>query len=85
MNNKKHVFIIGAKSLGAYGGYETFVNKLTEYSMNETRIQYYVACKANGSGSGDESKLEGAVKINDDEFMYHNARCFKIAIPEKMV
>ena len=27
----QHVFLVGAKSLGAYGGYETFVNKLTEY------------------------------------------------------
>ena len=27
----QHVFIVGAKSLGAYGGYETFADKLTEY------------------------------------------------------
>lgn len=27
----QHVFLVGAKSLGAYGGYETFINKLTEY------------------------------------------------------
>ena len=26
----QHVFLVGAKSLGAYGGYETFVYKLTE-------------------------------------------------------
>lgn len=34
MNSKKevqHVYLVGAKSLGAYGGYETFVYKLTEY------------------------------------------------------
>lgn len=33
MNSKKevqHVYLVGAKSLGAYGGYETFVYKLTE-------------------------------------------------------
>ena len=23
----QHVFLVGAKSLGAYGGYETFINK----------------------------------------------------------
>lgn len=36
MNSKKevqHVYLVGAKSLGAYGGYETFVYKLTEYAL----------------------------------------------------
>ncbi len=28
MDNVQHVFLVGSKSLGAYGGYETFVNKL---------------------------------------------------------
>ena len=27
----QHVFLVGAKSLGAYGGYETFINKLMEH------------------------------------------------------
>lgn len=26
-NEVQHVFLVGAKSLGAYGGYETFVYK----------------------------------------------------------
>ena len=30
----------------------------------------------------DESKFEGAVKINDYEFELHNAHCFKIDIPQ---
>ena len=34
---KKHVFLVGAKSLGAYGGYETFINKLTEYHKNNPK------------------------------------------------
>lgn len=37
MDSKKevqHVYLVGAKSLGAYGGYETFVYKLTEYHQN---------------------------------------------------
>ena len=29
-NRIQHIFLVGAKSLGAYGGYETFINKLTE-------------------------------------------------------
>lgn len=41
----QHVFIIGAKSLGAYGGYETFVYKLTEYQKDNNKIKYHVACK----------------------------------------
>ena len=35
----QHVFIIGAKSLGAYGGYETFVYKLTEYQKDNNKIK----------------------------------------------
>lgn len=80
----QHVFLVGAKSLGAYGGYETFINKLTEYHQNDARIQYHVACKGNGEGSRSESKLEGVTKISDSEFYYHNAHCFKIAIPENL-
>ena len=33
----QHVFLVGAKSLGAYGGYETFVYKLTEYHQNKKK------------------------------------------------
>ena len=77
----QHVFIVGAKSLGAYGGYETFVNKLTEYHQNNEDIKYHVACKANGDGCMDETKVDGVEKINDMEFIYHNAHCFKINIP----
>lgn len=35
----QHVFIVGSKSLGAYGGYETFVYKLTEYHQNNEQIR----------------------------------------------
>lgn len=80
----QHVFLIGAKSLGAYGGYETFINKLTEYHQNNTRIKYHVACKANGDGSMDPYQTEGAQIINDHEFTYHNAHCFRVKIPEKL-
>lgn len=84
MSNKKkvqHVFLVGAKSLGAYGGYETFVNKLTEYHQDNGKIQYHVACKANGDGYMDETKVEGVTRISDTEFIYHNAHCFKIPLP----
>ena len=83
----QHVFIIGAKSIGQYGGYETFVDKLTEQHQHEPSIKYHVACKANGDGCMDESKLSGieVTKRNDDgsvaEFTYYNAHIFKISCP----
>lgn len=56
----QHIFIIGSKGIpGLYGGYETFVDKLTEYHQNCQEINYHVACKSTESG----------------EFKYHNARC----------
>ena len=78
----QHVYLVGAKSLGAYGGYETFVYKLTEYHQNKANIKYHVACKANGDGCMDENKFEGVTKINDHEFELHNAHCFKIDVPQ---
>ena len=78
----QHVFLVGAKSLGAYGGYETFVNKLTEYHQDNEKIKYHVACKANGDGCMDETKVAGVTRISDMEFIYHNAHCFKIHVPK---
>lgn len=76
----QHVFLVGAKSLGAYGGYETFVNKLTEYHQNNKNVKYHVAVKANGQGAG---MPEGAIKC-EGGYTYHNAECFEIKIPEKL-
>lgn len=89
MRNVQHIFIVGAKSLGSYGGYETFVNKLTEYHQNNESIKYHIACKANGDGCMDERTLSGLTdKVEKNgkviEFTYHNARCFKIEIPQKL-
>lgn len=78
----QHVFLVGAKSLGVYGGYETFVNKLTEYHQNHQKIRYHVACKANGEGCMDETRLDGVLGISENEFEYHNAHCFKIGLPD---
>lgn len=83
----QHVFIIGAKSIEQYGGYETFVDKLTEQHQYEPLIKYHIACKANGNGYMDESKLSNIqiTKKNNDgtvaEFTYHNAHVFKIPCP----
>lgn len=82
MQNKdvQHVFLVGAKSLGVYGGYETFINKLTEYHQNNEKLKYHVAVKANGQGAGVP---EGAIRRKGG-YIYHNAECFEIAIPEKL-
>ena len=80
----QHVFLVGAKSLGAYGGYETFINKLTEYHQNKEIIKYHVACKANGDGCMNPFTTAGVEIINEHEFTYHNAHCFRIRIPQKL-
>lgn len=77
----QHVFIVGSKSIGAYGGYETFVYKLTEYHQNNTDIKYHIACKANGDGCMDETKLDNVTSLGENEFEFHNAHCFKLNIP----
>lgn len=61
----KNIFIIGAKGMGNYGGYETFVDKLTEYHKNEKDLKYHVAWKSN----------------NFEEFEKNNARCFNVKVP----
>ena len=63
----QHVFIIGSKGIpGNYGGYETFVDKLTEYHMEVKELKYHIACKAKDM----------------NEFEYHNAHCFNINVPD---
>lgn len=62
----QHVFIVGSKGIPcAYGGFESFVDKLTEYHQNHTELKYHVACKSTEAG----------------EFEYHNAHCFNIKVP----
>lgn len=62
----QHVFIVGSKGIpGAYGGYETFVDKLTEYHEEHPELRYHVACKDDKNG----------------EEIYHNARCFHVKVP----
>lgn len=85
-NDKQHVFIIGAKGLGNYGGYETFVDRLTEMHQDNRKIKYHIACKANGQGLMDETTLpsDKVVELDNDRFKYHNAICFKVTVPEKL-
>ncbi|MDD6655873.1 MAG: DUF1972 domain-containing protein [Lachnospiraceae bacterium] len=77
----QHVFLVGAKSLGAYGGYETFINKLTEYHQNSLDFKYHIAVKANGQGAFVPKEAE---RLSSNVYRYHNADCFEITIPEKL-
>ena len=69
---KKSVYIIGSKGIPAkYGGFETFVEKLTEY-QKDGNIQYYVACmRENSAKSG----------FTADTFEYNGAICYNIYVP----
>ena len=86
--SKANVFIIGAKCIGQYGGYETFLDKLTEVHAFDSHIQYYIVTKANGDGAMDEKKLAHIDIIKQDEkgmvrsFRYHNAYVVKLDVPQ---
>lgn len=80
----KHVYIVGSKSIGQYGGYESFVMNLLQHHKDNKNIKYHVACKANGQGCMNIDSLPGAKRINENEFTYCNAQCFLINIPEKL-
>lgn len=47
----RQIYIVGSKGFGNYGGYETFVDKLTEYHKNIQDIKYYVFCKGKENGT----------------------------------
>lgn len=80
----QHVYLVGAKGVSFYGGYESFVQKLLEYHKENNNIKYHVACKANGEGSMDVSKLSGASAVVDGRFTYCNADCFLVDVHEWM-
>ena len=61
----QHVYIVGSKGAGNYGGFETFVDKLTEYHQDNENIQYHIAWK------GTEFK----------EFEHNGAHSFQIKVP----
>ena len=68
----KTVYIVGSKGIPAkYGGFETFVEKLTEFQQDKD-IQYYVACmRENSAKSG----------ITADTFEHNGAKCYNIDVP----
>lgn len=80
----QYVYVIGSKGFGNYGGYETFVDKLTEYHMNNKDIRYYIACKnVSATYKCVHSGNEGTRGQDgqSDTFSYHNAVGFRINVP----
>nr|WP_205397348.1 glycosyltransferase family 1 protein [Streptococcus lutetiensis] len=68
----KSVYIIGSKGIPAkYGGFETFVEKLTE-NQKDKNIKYYVACMRENSAKSN---------IAEDVFEHNGATCFNIDVP----
>ena len=64
----KHVFIVGSKGIPTkYGGFETFVDRLTEYKKSDD-IKYHV------SGIRDANTYDPENK----EYEYNGAHCFTI-------
>ena len=69
---KKTVYIVGSKGIPAkYGGFETFVEKLTAFQQDEN-IQYYVACMRENSAKSE---------ITEDVFEHNGAICYNIDVP----
>ncbi|WP_084284337.1 beta 1-4 rhamnosyltransferase Cps2T [Clostridium lundense] len=66
IEKEQHVFIIGCKGIPAqYGGYETFIDKLTQYHVNKNII-YHIACAVDD------------IKEIPKEFECNGAHCFNI-------
>ncbi|ACA83031.1 beta 1-4 rhamnosyltransferase Cps2T [Leuconostoc citreum] len=67
----KHVYIIGSKGIPArYGGYETFVEKLTA-GQQSPDIKYHVASRRNNT----------ELSAENDVFEYNGAEIFSIDVP----
>lgn len=69
----QHIFIIGSKGIPSqYGGFETFVDKLTEYEEmtpaidDEHQIMYHVSCRTN---------------YDEEPYIYHSAECISVNTP----
>lgn len=66
--SKKHIFIVGCKGIPTrYGGFETFVDKLTEYTGDKS-IQYHVSRILDNNEYDDKNT----------EYEYNGAHCFDI-------
>ena len=79
---QQHIFIVGAKSVGQYGGYESFLAELIRQRPEDAGYVYHVTVKANGYGCMDESALLGAKPLENNAFSWHGAHIVKLPVPQ---
>lgn len=79
---QQHIFIVGAKSVGQYGGYESFLAELIRQRPGDAGYVYHVTVKANGYGCMDESALLGAKPLGNNVFSWHGAHIVKLPVPQ---
>lgn len=80
----KHVFIIGSKGIPAkYGGFETFVEKLTEYQVNK-EIKYHVACMADNTNEVEHNNAHcfnvKVFSIGSAKAVYYDVAAFRYCL-----
>ena len=79
---QQHIFIVGAKSVGQYGGYESFLAELIRQRPENAPYCYHVTVKANGYGCMDESALDGVERVSGNVFCWRGARIAKLPVPQ---
>lgn len=84
ITDKQQVFIIGSKGIpAAYGGFETFVEKLTEYQVND-KIRYHVSRIGNDNMryeyNGAKCFNVNVPNIGSAKAVYYDIAALKICI-----
>ena len=85
----KSVYIIGSKGIPAkYGGFETFVEKLTE-NQKDKNIKYYVACMRENSTKSNITDIlnimEQLVLILMYQILFQREQYYDIAALNKSI
>ena len=78
---KQAVYIIGARSIGHYGGFETFVMNLLREHAQDPSLQYYVTFPAAPGGRAALSRLPGARRVSPLKYEWNGARCIAVRAP----
>ncbi len=84
---QKHIYIIGSKGIPAkYGGFETFVEELTDNQI-DSKIQYHVAClseqkKSNFTHNGAECFNIMKKNIGPANAIYYDLAALKYSIKD---
>ena len=80
-DSRRHIYLTGARSIGQYGGYESFVYELIRHGDLAETLSYHVTCLAGGSGGMDIGKLPGAVMTGKGEFSWQGVHGMLIGVP----